>query len=119
VDALATRLRAPDLVVCLDSGCATYDRLWGTTSLRGVVNGILTVEVMSEGIHSGASGLVPSSFRIARQILSRLEDERTGEILVRDLHAEVPEARLVQARAVAPRSDRTSPASFLSCRACA
>src|SRR4030095_13898464 len=28
-------------------------------------------------------------------------DERTGEILVRDLHAEVPEARLIQARAVA------------------
>src|SRR5919108_3661811 len=77
VDALAKRIGTPDLIVCLDSGCSTYEQLWGTTSLRGIVNGELTVEVLTEGIHSGASGIVPSSFRIARALLSRLEDETT------------------------------------------
>jgi acetylornithine deacetylase/succinyl-diaminopimelate desuccinylase-like protein len=81
IDALAAKIGTPNLVVCLDSGCGTYDRLWGTTSLRGIVNGELTVQVLGEGVHSGAaSGIVPSSFRILRQLLSRLEDEVTGEI---------------------------------------
>src|SRR5881628_1696324 len=99
VDALADRLGTPSLVVCLDSGCGNYAQLWGTTSLRGIVNGVLTVEVLTEGVHSGAaSGIVPSSFRIARQLLSRLEDERTGEIVPRDFHAEIPRERIEQAR---------------------
>ena len=102
VDALADRLRTPSLVVCLDSGCGNYEQLWGTTSLRGLVNGVLTVEVLTEGVHSGAaSGIVPSSFRILRSVLSRLEDERTGAILPRDFHVEVPRERLEQVRAVA------------------
>ncbi|MET0852426.1 MAG: M20/M25/M40 family metallo-hydrolase [Candidatus Rokuibacteriota bacterium] len=101
MDALAGRLGAPDLVICLDSGCGNYDQLWGTTSLRGLVNGVLTVEVLTEGVHSGAaSGIVPSSFRIARQILSRLEDERTG-VIARDFHVELPPARVAEAREVA------------------
>src|SRR5207302_176095 len=75
--------------------------LWTPTSLRGVVNGVLTVEVLTEGVHSGAaSGIVPSSFRILRALLSRVEDERTGEILLRDLHADIPRERIEQARAV-------------------
>ncbi|MEZ0334578.1 MAG: M20/M25/M40 family metallo-hydrolase, partial [Gemmatimonadales bacterium] len=82
VEKLADRIR-PDLVVCLDSGCGDYDHLWATTSLRGVLSGTLTVEVLGEGVHSGAaSGIVPSSFRILRQVLDRLEDHRTGKILV-------------------------------------
>jgi acetylornithine deacetylase/succinyl-diaminopimelate desuccinylase-like protein len=101
VDALADRLRAPSLVVCLDSGCGNYDQLWGTTSLRGLVNGDLTVEVLAEGVHSGASGIVPSSFRILRALLSRLEDEATGTIRPRDFHVEIPAERLEQALAVA------------------
>ncbi|HXH82256.1 MAG TPA: M20/M25/M40 family metallo-hydrolase [Candidatus Tectomicrobia bacterium] len=100
LDALAGRLR-PTLVIGLDSGCGDYERLWLTTSLRGLVGGVLTVEVLTEGIHSGASGAVPSSFRIARALLSRLEDERTGRILPGDLHVEVPPERLEQARAAA------------------
>src|SRR5881394_901715 len=101
VEALADRIR-PDLVVCLDSGCGDYEHLWATTSLRGVVNGVLTVEVLTEGVHSGAaSGIVPSSFRIARELLSRLEDERTGEIIPRDFHVEIPRERVAEARAVA------------------
>jgi len=101
VETLAGRIR-PGLVVCLDSGCGDYEHLWATTSLRGVVSGILTVEVLGEGVHSGAaSGIVPSSFRILRQVLDRLEDDRTGEILVRECHVEIPPGRLAEARAVA------------------
>ena len=81
----------PSLVVCLDSGCADYDHLWITTSLRGLLAGQLDVAITSEGVHSGdASGVVPSTFRIARQILSRIEDENTGEILLDDLHVRHP-----------------------------
>jgi len=101
VETLADRIR-PALVVCLDSGCGDYDHLWATTSLRGVTSGTLTVEVLREGVHSGAAGgIVPSSFRILRQVLGRLEDERTGEILVRECHVEVPSDRLAEVRAVA------------------
>jgi acetylornithine deacetylase/succinyl-diaminopimelate desuccinylase-like protein len=101
VEALAERIR-PGLVVCLDSGCGDYEHLWATTSLRGVVSGTLKVEVLGEGVHSGAaSGIVPSSFRILRQVLDRLEDTRTGEILVRECHVEIPPHRLEEVKAVA------------------
>jgi acetylornithine deacetylase/succinyl-diaminopimelate desuccinylase-like protein len=102
IDALADRIGTPSLVVCLDSGCGNYDQLWVTTSLRGLVGGALTVTVLDEGVHSGAaSGVVPSSFRIARQLLSRLEDERTGEILPPGLHVQIPAERRAQADAAA------------------
>jgi acetylornithine deacetylase/succinyl-diaminopimelate desuccinylase-like protein len=101
VEKLADRIR-PGLVVCLDSGCGDYDHLWATTSLRGVLSGTLTVEVLREGVHSGAaSGIVPSSFRILRHLLGRLEDERSGEILLRECHVEIPPARVAEVRAVA------------------
>src|SRR5262249_16245816 len=100
-ESLAGRIGEPDLVICLDSGCGNYEQLWGTTSLRGIINGVLTVEVLTQGVHSGAaSGIVPSSFRIIRQLLSRVEDERTG-LVVKDFHVEIPAGRLAEARAVA------------------
>ena len=84
----------------LDSGCGNYEQLWVTTSLRGLVGGVLTVEVLTEGVHSGeASGIVPSSFRIARQLLDRIEDATTGEVLLPELHAAIPRERLEQAGA--------------------
>jgi len=102
VEHLAPRIGRPSLVVCLDSGCGNYEQLWVTTSLRGMVTGTLRVEVLTEGVHSGdASGVVPSSFRILRQLLSRLEDETTGEIRVPELHVAVPPDRLRQAEASA------------------
>ncbi len=102
VDHLAERIGKPSLVVCLESGCGNYDQLWCTTSLRGLAGGNLTVKVLEEGVHSGdASGIVPSSFRIIRQLLSRLEDETTGRVLVDDLHVEIPAERLTQAAKVA------------------
>jgi acetylornithine deacetylase/succinyl-diaminopimelate desuccinylase-like protein len=102
VDHLAGRLASPSLVVCLDSGCGNYDQLWLTTSLRGMVSGTLSVEVLEEGVHSGhASGVVPSSFRILRQLLSRLEDEATGEVRPAELYAQIPAERVAQARRAA------------------
>ncbi|KFL36587.1 M20 family metallopeptidase [Arenimonas donghaensis] len=99
VDHLADRIGRPSLVVCLDSGCANYDQLWCTTSLRGLAGGNLKVSVLSEGVHSGdASGIVPSSFRILRQLLSRLEDEATGKIVVEDLFVDIPDERRRQAQ---------------------
>lgn len=99
VDHLAARIGKPSLVVCLDSGCGNYDQLWLTTSLRGLTGGNLTIKVLEEGVHSGdASGVVASSFRVLRQILSRLEDAATGNILPRELHVEIPAQRKEQAR---------------------
>ena len=102
LDHLAPRLGRVDFVVGLDSGCGDYERLWATTSLRGIAAGTLTVEVLTEGVHSGdASGVVPSSFRIARHVLDRLEDSGTGRILPAEFHAAIPEERGTQARAAA------------------
>ncbi len=95
----ADRIGSPDLVVCLDSGAGDYERLWLTTSLRGLISGDLRVDVLDHGVHSGdASGIVPSSFRILRMLLERLEDSTTGRILVDSLHVEVPAERLAQAQ---------------------
>ncbi|MBT4058707.1 MAG: M20/M25/M40 family metallo-hydrolase [Euryarchaeota archaeon] len=90
LEELTDELGIPDMVVVLDSGLGDYERVWVTESLRGLVGGTLTVAVTSEGVHSGmSSGIIPSSFRIARQILSRLEDENTGEILPDWLHIDI------------------------------
>jgi acetylornithine deacetylase/succinyl-diaminopimelate desuccinylase-like protein len=102
VDALRPRLGEVDLVICLDSGAGNYDQLWLTSSLRGMASGTLKVEILTEGVHSGdASGLVPSSFRIMRQVLDRLEDSKTGRMLPASFHCEVPADRLAQAKATA------------------
>jgi len=102
VDHLIERIGKPSLVVCLDSGCGDYDRLWLTTSLRGIAAGTLTVRVLTEGVHSGdASGIVPSSFRIMRGLLSRIEDEMTGEVKLPDLYVQIPPQRMEQAREAA------------------
>ena len=102
LDRLKPRLGNVGLVVCLDSGAGNYDQLWLTTSLRGMVSGVLKVEIPSEGVHSGdASGLVPSSFRILRQLLDRLEDSTTGRLLPQSFHCEIPGERAAQARAAA------------------
>ena len=102
IEHLAERIGKPSLVICLDSGCGNYDQLWMTTSLRGLVGGVLRVDVLSEGVHSGdASGIVPSSFRILRQLLSRIDDEQTGRVKLDGLHVQVPSERLKQARLTA------------------
>lgn len=102
MDHLSDRIGTPSLVICLDSGCGNYDQLWCTTSLRGLVGGNLKVEVLTEGVHSGdASGIVPSSLRLARQLLDRIEDAGNGRILVAACHVEIPETRRQQAEQAA------------------
>jgi acetylornithine deacetylase/succinyl-diaminopimelate desuccinylase-like protein len=102
IDLLKPRLGQVSLVVCLDSGAGNYEQLWLTTSLRGMVSGVLKVEILTEGIHSGdSSGLVPSSFRILRQVLDRLEDSRSGRLLPESFHCDIPTDRIDQARATA------------------
>src|SRR5665213_1595140 len=102
VDRLSARIGDPSLVVCLDSGCGNYDQLWLTTSLRGMAAGVLRVDVLTEGVHSGdASGVVPSSFRILRGLLARLEDGAGGTILPPELQADIPAERIRQARTAA------------------
>ena len=97
---LSERIGTPKLVVCLDSGAGDYERMWLCTSLRGNVTGDLRVSTVTEGIHSGdASGIVPSSFRIARQLLDRVEDAVTGEVTLEALRADVPSDRQAQAQA--------------------
>jgi acetylornithine deacetylase/succinyl-diaminopimelate desuccinylase-like protein len=102
IEHLSDRIGTPSLVVCLDSGCGNYDQLWLTTSLRGIAMGNLNVRVLTEGVHSGdASGIVPSSFRISRQLLSRVEDEKTGEIKLDELFVQVPPGRIAEAKQAA------------------
>ncbi|MCX7117641.1 MAG: M20 family metallopeptidase [Legionellales bacterium] len=98
IDALKPRLGTPSLVICLDSGAGNYEQLWMTTSLRGNLVGNLSVELLREGVHSGsASGIVADGFRVARSLLSRIEDEETGEICLGALHVEIPEGRIREA----------------------
>lgn len=102
IEALKDRIGEPSLVVCLDAECGNYDQFWCTTSLRGNLIGTLRVDVLREGVHSGmASGIVASSFRIAREVLERVEDAATGKLRPEALYAKIPEDRLQQARAAA------------------
>ncbi len=102
IEHLSDRIGQPSLVVCLDSGAGNYEQLWLTVSLRGMAAGTLRADVLHEGVHSGyASGVVPSSFRILRQLIARLEDQDTGRIIPDYLHCEIPEQRIEQTRAVA------------------
>ena len=102
LDLLAEHLGNVELMICLDSGALTYDRLWVTTSLRGLLNVELTVRVLERGQHSGsASGVVPSSFRVLRQLLERVEDSATGDVLIGEMQPKIPDAHLRAAQDVA------------------
>ncbi|MBI4817948.1 MAG: M20 family metallopeptidase [Deltaproteobacteria bacterium] len=102
VDVVEKDLGTPTLIVCLDSGCGNYEQLWCTTSLRGLVVGTLRVDLLKEGVHSGdAGGVVASSFRVIRQLLSRIEDEKSGAMPLPELNVAIPDDRLAQAKVCA------------------
>lgn len=102
IDQLRDRIGEPSLVICLDSGAGNYEQLWCTMSLRGMASGTLKVDVLREGIHSGmGSGVVPSSFRVIRQLLNRLEDDKSGRLLPKEFYADIPHQRLEQTLKVA------------------
>jgi acetylornithine deacetylase/succinyl-diaminopimelate desuccinylase-like protein len=102
IEALKDKIGTPALVICLDSGCGNYEQLWMTTSLRGLVGGTLNISTMREGIHSGSgSGIVPSCFRVLEQLISRVEDEATGDVILDELKVTIPDGRLKQAEIAA------------------
>ncbi|PZG03288.1 M20/M25/M40 family metallo-hydrolase [Nonomuraea aridisoli] len=95
---LADRLGDVSLVICLDGGGGDYERLWLTSSLRGALQATVTVRVLETGVHSGlASGVVPSSFRVMRQLLDRIEDAQTGEVKIPEMLAPIPQERRAEA----------------------
>jgi acetylornithine deacetylase/succinyl-diaminopimelate desuccinylase-like protein len=97
INTYAERLGTPNLVICLDSGCGNYEQLWSTTSLRGLINLNVRIEILREGVHSGlAGGIVPNPFTILRTLLDRLEDANTGAIRLPELRVPIPEERIRQ-----------------------
>jgi acetylornithine deacetylase/succinyl-diaminopimelate desuccinylase-like protein len=113
IDHLADRIGVPSLVVCLDSGAGDYERLWHTTSLRGMVTGDLRVEMLREGVHSGdASGIVPDTFRVLRALLSRLEEEASGRILPETFHTQIPDDRVREAAITAEALGAAVPGKY-------
>lgn len=102
LESYAPLIGSPKLVIALDSGAGDYERLWSTTSLRGLTGCVMEVKVLEETVHSGiASGIVPDSLRIMRALLDRIEDAASGEFRLPELHAEIPEQRRQQAQAAA------------------
>jgi acetylornithine deacetylase/succinyl-diaminopimelate desuccinylase-like protein len=100
--ALGDAIGDPSLVVCLDAECGNYSQVWCTTSLRGNLVGTLQVRVLTEGVHSGmATGIAPTPFRILQQLLARLENPVTGDLLLDELHVTLPADRRAQASAAA------------------
>ncbi|WP_183781287.1 M20/M25/M40 family metallo-hydrolase [Prauserella sediminis] len=99
---LSDRLGRVTFVVCLDSGGNDYERLWLTTSLRGLAQVDVTVRVLDSSQHSGlASGVVPDSFRVLRTLLDRIEDSATGEVLLPECNVSIPQNRIAEAGATA------------------
>lgn len=102
VEHLADRLGHPDLVVCLDAECGNYEQFWLTTSLRGNLVGTLSVDVLSEGVHSGmGTGIAAAPVRILRGLLDRLENVHNGDLVIESLHVPTPPHRVAEARAAA------------------
>ena len=102
LEQLKERIGSPNLIICLDSSAGNYQQLWGTTSLRGLLMGELTIQVLNEGQHSGVgSGVTPSVFSILRQLISRIEDSQTGQMTLASLQVDIPKDRLQQARETA------------------
>ena len=102
IDHLAPRIGELSLVVCLDSGCANYDQLWSTTSLRGLVIGNLEVSLLTEGVHSGdGTGVIAQSERVIRMLLDRIDDSHTGVIKLSELATQIPRQRVLQAERTA------------------
>jgi acetylornithine deacetylase/succinyl-diaminopimelate desuccinylase-like protein len=102
LDALGTSIGEPSLVVCLDAECGNFEQLWTTTSLRGNLVGKLKVRILTEGAHSGlASGIAPTPFRLLQQLIARIENPLDGELLLDELHADIPPDRRAQIAAAA------------------
>jgi acetylornithine deacetylase/succinyl-diaminopimelate desuccinylase-like protein len=102
LEKLQAKIQQPDFIICLDSGCGNYEQLWATTSLRGMVSGVLRIDVLTKGMHSGVgSGVVPSAFRVLELLLDRVEDRETGRILLDAFNTSIPQQYEQQAKLTA------------------
>ena len=90
-------IQVPDVMFCLDGGSFSNKFFTLGTSLRGCLNFDLKVRVLEKSMHSGVgSGIVPSTFRIARQLLDRIECPKSGRI-VDELQVSIPFDKMHQA----------------------
>ncbi len=106
INMLKDRVGSPAFICILDLFATDFSRVWITQSLRGIVGLIVKVSVLSAPSHSGvASGIVPSSFRIMRALLDRLEDSRTGEVLIKSMHSPIPGYILDMAKDISAEYD--------------
>lgn len=113
LDHLSGRLGDVSLVLCLDSGGFDRERLWLTSSLRGMLHVTVTVRVLETSVHSGmASGVVPSPFRVMRLLLDRVEDAATGAVTVPEMNVPIPAVRHAEAEAVTALDPRGMAARF-------
>ena len=80
----------PDIVFCMDSGSFDYNSLWLTSSLRGVTVVEVDVEAGKQGYHSGElGGIIPETFRVLRELLSRVDNAETG-MCADEFQTEIP-----------------------------
>jgi len=85
------KIGTADIVFCMDSGAFDYNKLWLTSALRGVACFNMQVEAGMQGYHSGElGGIIPETFRVARELLNRIDDPATGKCC-EELTAEIPE----------------------------
>jgi acetylornithine deacetylase/succinyl-diaminopimelate desuccinylase-like protein len=64
--------------------------------------------VMEEGVHSGLAGAtVPSSFRILRHLLERIEDSGSGTLLLPELWSQPPAERRAELEELAGTMERS------------
>jgi acetylornithine deacetylase/succinyl-diaminopimelate desuccinylase-like protein len=74
-----------DVIVIADSGNWDIGVPTLTTSLRGIVNSFVTVEVLNSAVHSGMyGGAIPDALMVLSRLLSTLHDDK-GEVAVEGL----------------------------------
>ena len=91
-------------VICLDSGCLSYDQLFVTMSLRGCIIADIKTEILTESIHSGMSGFIRDTFHVTRALLDRIDDvndQEYGGKMIDSLQVEIPEKHIAYADALA------------------
>jgi acetylornithine deacetylase/succinyl-diaminopimelate desuccinylase-like protein len=80
-------LLAADVIVIADSGNWDIGEPALTTSLRGLVDGVVEVRTLRHGVHSGMwGGVVPDAVAATVRLLASLHDDE-GNVAVEGLHA--------------------------------
>ena len=78
----------------LDSGCADYDRLWITNSLRGVCDYEINIQTLDNNISFGpeASGRIAENLFILRKAIDAVMDTSTGDVKIEEFYVkDIPE----------------------------